>query len=291
MAFLTSSPQTRAKVVGTRTVAQGLALVAALAGGAAIAANFVSGPGSTEPAKIAVREINDKKFEPAVAVHAKADLDGIGSRMMLVSNSPKIAAPEVVDSTVPPPPPPSSVKDHVKFLGVVADGARLFALIAIDGKQRIVGVGDVIKLPGETTATITEIAADSVSIDDGKKVEKIDIAHRSGSVVSHAAAPLAVPNPAGRLTQDPRARGARNAKDPLAGLDPKARALVEANNAKAAQVSIDARELRRKARRIELEKETGREGEEIEKMLDEMEQAGKFGDPVKINVSKEKGSK
>lgn len=291
MAFLTSTPQSRAKVVGTRRMAQGIALVAVLAGGAAIAANFVSGPGAAEPARIVVREIDDKKFETKAAVHAKADLDGIGSRMMLVSNSPKIAAVEAVDPTVPPPPPPSSVKDHVKFLGIVADGAKLFALIAIDGKQRIVAVGDVIKLSGDTTATITEITPDSVSIDDGKKVEKIDIAHRTGSVVSHAAAPLVVPNANSRLTQDPRARGPKNAKDPLAGLDPKARALVEANNAKAAQVALDAREMRRKVRRAELEKETGREGEEIEKLLDEMEQAGKFGDPIKVNVTKEKGSK
>ncbi len=292
MALLTTSPQTRAKVVGTRTVAQVAALVAAIAAGAAVAANFISGPGSAEPAKIEVREISTTKFEQPKVAHAKADLDGIASRLILVSNSPKITPPDVVDPAVPPPPPPSSVKDHVKFLGVVADGAKLYALIAIDGKQRIVGLGDVIKLAGDVTATITEITGDSVSIDDGKKVETIDVAHRTGSSVGHAAAPLAAPANTGRLTQDPRARGARNVKDPkdaLAGLDPKARALVEANNAKAAQIAIDARELRRKVRRQELEKETGRQGEEIEKMLDEMEQAGKFGDlPQPINVAKEK---
>ena len=295
MAMLTTSPQTRAKVVSTRTVAQVAALVAAIAAGAAVAANFISGPGSAESAKIEVREVNTKKFNPPEVPHAKADLDGIASRLVLVSNSPKITPPEVVDPAVPPPPPPSSVRDHVKFLGVVADGAKLYALIGIDGKQRIVGFGDIIKLAGGMTATVTEITADSVSIDDGKKIEKIEIAHRSGSSVSHAAALPTSPNNPARLTQDPRARGPRNgkeAKDALAGFDPKTRALIEANNAKAAQIALDARELRRKVRRVELEKETGRQGEEIEKLLDEMEQAGKFGDiPVNINIAKEKTSK
>lgn len=292
MALLTTSPQTRAKVVGTRTVAQVAALIAAIAAGAAVAANFISGPGSAEPAKIEVREVNTEKFNPPTVPHAKADLDGIASRLMLVSNSPKITPPEAVDPAVPPPAPPSSIKDHIKFLGVVADGAKLYALIAIDGKQRIVGIGDVIRLAGDITATVTEITTESVSIDDGKKVETINVAHRTGSSVGHAAAPITAPASSARLTQDPRARGARNvkeAKDALAGLDPKARALVEANNARAAQIAVDAREMRRKARRIELEKETGRQGEEIEKMLDEMEQSGKFGDiPQIINVAKEK---
>ena len=96
----------------------------------------------------------------------------------------------------------------------------------------------------------------------------------------------------GRMLQDPRVRGGKPVKDPLAGLDPKARAIVEQNNAKAAQAALEVREIRRKTRRMELERETGRTGEEVEKLLDEMEQAGKFNEALKGNpVAWEKGGK
>ena len=170
-------------------------------------------------------------------------------------------------------------------------------MIAVDGKQRIVAVGDIIKMSGDQTATVTAITGDSITFDDGKKTETIELAHHTSSVVGHSTAPVVGPTGAMVPTAVGAGKGAldrrgptraKPAKDPLAGLDPKARAIVDENNARAA---LESREVRRKAQRIQLEKETGRTGEEIEKLLDLQEQTGKLDLNSKEVENKGKGGK
>jgi hypothetical protein len=293
MALFSTTPQTRAKAGRIRTISQVAALAAAVAAGGAIGANFLKTPATSKEIVVEVPHIESTKWMPASdASQGKADLEGIGSRMMLVSNSPKIAEAPKMDQAAPVA-PPASVRDHVKFLGVVTDGARFLALISVDGKQRIVGVGDVIKL-GDQSFMVSSVTADAVGLDDGKKSETIERARQSASSVSHSTAPatlpvtaagaMNIPGGAGKLL-DHRNGGPARAKPSkdLSGMDPKTRAFEEGRNI------TESREMRRKQARIQLEKETGRSGEELEKILDLQEKEGKFdanNGPGSVEVKK-----
>ena len=293
MAGAQSTTLTRAQAAKYRLFAQVAAGVALLAAGGVLAMSVARPQQESTAAKLELRPLDPKKWLPPADIgQVKADIEGIASRMVLVSNSPKIAEVVKTDTSAPPPPPPFSLRDHVKYLGVVSEGSTLLALVAVDGKQRIVGAGDQVKVSADQVGTIDEITVDALKLTSNKKQETIEIAHRALASVSHgAAAPTRAVDPArpdGLRGADPRGR--KPVKEAYPGIGAKNDAMNEENRVRTERIQREQLLVQRKAARQIREGQSGRSGDEVEKALDQLEQSGKLQETID-RAKKEKNQK
>lgn len=172
----------RVRLIGRVAVCLGLVGAAAAAGSL-----LLSGP-SNPTVTIALPELDPIKPPPSVASDGvKADTEALASRLVLVSNTPRPREIPKTDGTAAPVVTVFNLKDHIKFLGLVAEPKRLLALLAVDARQRIVSESDTFKVANganQVTVTVKSISESQIVLQDDKGDHTIDIAIKTGSALT-----------------------------------------------------------------------------------------------------------
>lgn len=161
------------------------AQIAMLVGAVGVVPVLLFGMPSAAP--ISVPQITPTQPQPDAGAQAKSvrlpgvDAAAVAARFELVSNTPK---PKPVEdqseggATTPPAPPPA-----LKFLGAIIEPATRAALLVMDGKQRMLWIGDksgAIELVG--------VERDHITIKEHGIEKRLDLAPRSGPTVSSSIA-------------------------------------------------------------------------------------------------------
>ncbi|MDX2016238.1 MAG: hypothetical protein SFY95_01200 [Planctomycetota bacterium] len=131
-------------------------------------------------------------LEPPVPAAPKVDFAGTQERLSLIANNPKpaaVAPPTDSGQTPEPPSPTVTLAERVRFLGAYRAGGTMMALLSIDGKQKIVGVGEPLHgdpSKGELTVSLAAVNANEARFEgeDLKEPAKIGKSVRSGPAVT-----------------------------------------------------------------------------------------------------------
>ena len=136
---------------------------------------------------------NNNPDSNASAVHSvQIDTLGLAQRLALLDNAP-IAA-----GTTPDQPEPSSdidttaddgeIAKRVRYIGFINDPDSRHAFIRIDGKQRIVSLGQIARAgnPDFPDLTVERITPEHIVMTDGEQRARIQLANRSGQSITMA---------------------------------------------------------------------------------------------------------
>jgi hypothetical protein len=202
------------------------AQVAMLVGAVGVVPVILLGMPSAAPISVPDIKPAEPKADPKTDARAPrepgVDADAVAARFVMVANNPK---PKPADhgedggNTPPPPPPPS-----VKFLGAIMEASTRAALLVVDSKQRMVWIGERIG-----NVELVAVERDHVMIKENGVERRLDLAPRSGPVVTAAAGAPAMnatmpppPNASdtsGNGSGDPREQRAREMLDRIRGAD------------------------------------------------------------------------
>ncbi|MCC6951102.1 MAG: hypothetical protein IT433_06605 [Phycisphaerales bacterium] len=162
-------------------VAQAACALAIVAGLGVVAVGLPGGIDRTSPSTLTLPEVAVTPTGTGPAATTRpVDEAGIDARLARFSNAPRVTAPVVVNTNDGQPAPSPSAES--KYLGPVALGPRLLALMSIQGKQRFVKVGD--QLPDESR--VEEITPTEVVTEGPLGRKTYELAARSGQVLTHA---------------------------------------------------------------------------------------------------------
>ncbi|MDX2146967.1 MAG: hypothetical protein SFZ23_05545 [Planctomycetota bacterium] len=144
------------------------------------------------------------------------DPEGVAARLELIANHP-VAPGEVkpaettptpdAGSPTPPPPPPEasgSVLDRVKFIGVIREPKRLLALLSIEGRQRIVTIGDELIVPptdSNIKLRVVDITPEAIVLALGEEQRTINREAGTTGGVARVITPGGNPSLTGVMTQ------------------------------------------------------------------------------------------
>jgi hypothetical protein len=147
---------------------------------------------------------------PPTPTAPKVDFAGTQERLSLIANNPKPApvAPTPDGGETPAPPSPTvALSERVRFLGLYRAGGKAMALLSVDGRQKIVGIGEPLHgdpSKGELNASLAAVDAREARFEgeDLKEPVKITKSARSGPAVtivspSQPGAGTPMPNPGG----------------------------------------------------------------------------------------------
>lgn len=140
-------------------------------------------------------------LEPPAPTAPKVDFAGTQERLSLIANNPKpapIAPPTDAGHSPTPPSPAASLSERVKFLGMYRAGGMAMALLSVDGKQKIVGIGEPLHgdpSKGELKVSLASVDANEAHFEgEGlKEPAKVSKSARSGPAVTIVAAPTPAP--------------------------------------------------------------------------------------------------
>lgn len=183
--------------------ARRIAQIASVGGAAiALAALFLRLPGTGDkpaaPDPIKWPEIR-KPVEAQGDKHESHDMNAAATRLTLVSNRPKPAAPPPDGTEVSAPDQTGSVE--VKYLGAVLEPTRKIALLRVGDKQRMVAENKTISLADGGTLEVVSIDAEGCVVRDGQGERRIEKSARTASPVTTISdgngipAAMPVPNP------------------------------------------------------------------------------------------------
>jgi type II secretory pathway component PulC len=193
-----------------RLLSQGATLVFAGAAAAAVVFGvpFLNAP-SAEPVEYTAVQANANEIYQGIVERRTTkdetveelppDLAMIESSLAMVSNAPKVAEtteePETGGESSVEEPAPVAQAGKARFLGTIAIGDRLLALISAGGGQRVLGEGESATLalaPGDNasppTVEIRSVSKDEVVLVENGAERTIERAPRSGSAVSTSVA-------------------------------------------------------------------------------------------------------
>ncbi len=120
---------------------------------------------------------------------ARIDTLGLAERFALLDNAPTIAEPVAAAEPDPDPEPArvdNEIVKRVRYIGFINEPGSRHAFIRIDGKQRIVGLGEVAKAgaPEFSDLTVERITPNHIVMTDGDKRAQIMLATRTGQSVT-----------------------------------------------------------------------------------------------------------
>lgn len=171
----------RAAILRAR-VAQAACVVMLTAAGALAILGLPGGGPTSPPEKLEV-PIPDLGLKDAHTARSAGNVDsvGLGARMDLLGNAPKIAVAAVAEETgeeiVPVPPP-----QEARYIGTMTVGPRTLAIVTDGARQRVMKVGDVL----DNGATITAIGPGELEVEANNVKSQIALAERSGASVGRA---------------------------------------------------------------------------------------------------------
>jgi len=123
--------------------------------------------------------------------HGDIDTIGLAMRLSLLDNAPKLAAPPEPEpdteiATITPTTDSGEIAKRVRYIGFINDPSARHAFIRIDGKQRIVALGQVAKAgaDGFSDLTAERITPNYIVMTDGEKRAQIKLASRSGASIT-----------------------------------------------------------------------------------------------------------
>jgi hypothetical protein len=196
------SESDRSSAQRTTRIAQGFFGVALLAVGGLAAATFWHSTPTADSTTLTVPDLPpDPSLLQTSYVAAGIDVAATDTavRWNMVKNRPIPVEPTETSGTQPTPtdpntpaPAPTGLAERIRFLGVIREPNRLLALISIEGKQRIVAVGETFTLtPGDTTQIkVVRISTDELVVTDGSE-HTIKKGVRSGLAIGSAPEDLA----------------------------------------------------------------------------------------------------
>ncbi len=156
--------------------------------------------------------------QPIAQAPAPARLDSDAIALMaegLEQARKKADKPKPDDGGTPPPPPPD--ENDWRYLGAIEEPGRRFALVAIEGRQRVLR-------PGRTVGAtrLLDIQPEAITVDDGSGPREIALAERTGPSVSWITMPGAGPGGAALEVGDPSvpAMGAGRTPAAMGGAGP-----------------------------------------------------------------------
>lgn len=202
------APLDRSAALTHARLAQG-ACVIVLAAGAAVALMGI--PGLTPRPAPEALTVPDAPAIVRPATHddglVPVQGSGVGSRMSLLANAPKVAGPaETLPGTPPPPPPPPPAE--ARYIGALALGPKLLAILTDGDKQRVAGVGTVLA----DGSKVVEVKPEAVTVEKSGVRRDIPLAERQGEAIT-------------RLSSS---RGSGNAARSPGGTSPRALKAVQA---------------------------------------------------------------
>lgn len=120
------------------------------------------------------------------------DSEGLAQRFALLDNAPKVVDNSSPAETQPDPDsPPAASNDglivkRVRYIGFINDPTTRHAFIRIDGKQRIVAEGGVVKSGDEqfSDLTVERVTAQNLFLTDGQTRAVVPLAIKSGPSVT-----------------------------------------------------------------------------------------------------------
>lgn len=177
---------------------------------AAVAVGGLTLTASEAPTRLAPLEPTTPTTRAGSAASpVRLEAEAISTRFNQIPNRPVVLQAEKPGPTVDTTPAqaPAGLAAHVRYLGPVMSGKKMMALIAVDGRQRFVSVGDEFSIgPPELgrKARVISISAEEIVLDEGKGNVTISRAERSGLAVGRSSAPSSqplnpVPIPAPRI--------------------------------------------------------------------------------------------
>jgi hypothetical protein len=133
-----------------------------------------------------------KAASDQTADHRDIDTIGLAQRFALLDNAPKLAAPpepepgETTTIITPTTTDSGEIAKRVRYIGFINDPSARHAFIRIDGKQRIVALGQVAKAgaDGFSDLTAERITPNYIVMTDGEKRAQIKLASRSGASIT-----------------------------------------------------------------------------------------------------------
>jgi hypothetical protein len=141
---------------------------------------------------------------PLVLPPADADTLGIAERFAQLGNAPQIEVAQEPPAEEPgidePPPevaPPSRIADRVRYLGPVAIGQTMLAMVRVDEAQRVVRPGAVLIAdddPGETI-TLRAVREGEIVVGTDRREETIGRGQRLGTSMTLAGGGSELPKP------------------------------------------------------------------------------------------------
>jgi hypothetical protein len=162
-------------------VAQAACGLAVLAGLGVAAVGLPGGVDPTPPSSLTLPEVAVTPAGPGQTTAAHAvDEAGIDARLARFSNAPRITTPVVLNANDGQPAPASAAQ--TKYLGPVGLGARMLALMSVQGRQRFVKVGDAL---GDESH-VMEITPTEVVTDGPAGRKAYELAGRTGQVLTRA---------------------------------------------------------------------------------------------------------
>ncbi len=124
------------------------------------------------------------------AFSQQIDIIGLAERFALLDNAPTIPPPTPVTAPSDPDPAPTQVYNEivkrVRYIGFINEPGSRHAFIRIDGKQRIVALGEVAKAgaPEFPDLTVERITPNHIVMTDGDKRAQIMLATRTGQSIT-----------------------------------------------------------------------------------------------------------
>ncbi len=127
------------------------------------------------------------------ASSAQVDTIGLAQRFALLDNAPEEEKNIVIDDT-----PiarssngeentnPGDIAKRVRYIGFINDPDTRHAFIRIDGKQRVVSLGQIAKAgeDGFSDLTIERITPNHIVLTDGESRAKVEMANRTGQSIT-----------------------------------------------------------------------------------------------------------
>ncbi|MBL8760383.1 MAG: hypothetical protein JNL50_03690 [Phycisphaerae bacterium] len=164
-----------------------IAQIAALGGGAlAVGAMFSRLPGIGDapgaPGAIVWPEVKGPVESGGERARVAHDLSAAATRLSLVSNKPKAAAPPPEPGEVPNADVGGAVE--VKYLGAVLEATRKVALLRVGERQRMVAEGTTISLSDGGTLEVVSVDGEGVVIRDGQGERRVEKSARTASAVT-----------------------------------------------------------------------------------------------------------
>ncbi len=120
---------------------------------------------------------------------ARIDTLGLAERFALLDNAPALAEPVAATEPEPEPEPArvdNEIVKRVRYIGFINEPGLRHAFIRIDGKQRIVALGEVAKAgaPEFSDLTVERITPNHIVMTDGDKRAQIMLATRTGQSIT-----------------------------------------------------------------------------------------------------------
>ncbi len=118
------------------------------------------------------------------------DIIGLAERFALLDNAPTITPSTPIADPPDPTPAPTQVYNEivkrVRYIGFINDPESRHAFIRIDGKQRIVALGEIAKAgaPEFPDLTVERITPNHIVMTDGDKRAQIMLATRTGQSIT-----------------------------------------------------------------------------------------------------------